>query len=942
MKANSSIFVINKCRLWNENMKTDITLPKLLKLSLISLSVTMLLSCGPKTAEEHITEAQQYLSENNNTAAIVALKNAVQVDPKSAEARFALGKVYLETKQYESAEKELNRAFEFGYDPAKVLPLLTKAYQNTGAYSALSKVDDKQVGLTSVERAEIGYFKVLSLVRLAKMDEARALIADLATIDTNSIYKGLTAAYLYVLDKDYNTAIDALLALKQQSPQDAEVLKLLAQLQLAVNKPQEAADVFKDYVQFYPEDLKIKFVLAKLLVDLGRTEEAEPFIDNLLKINKQNPLLNQLKAAVRASQQDFANALKFAETAILNGSVDPSLRLIAGYSAFKIEDYTSANRHLSFIVGELPDNHPALRMLAASQLQIGLTNEAGEILDRIDDLSQQDAPLLSKASYQLIKEGYEKDALHLVEKSTELSETAEDLTRLGLLQLSLNNLDGIVNLEEAVAKQPKLTSAQTTLATAYVATGQYDKALEMASKWKANSPTEIEPYLIKGQIHLKRKEFELAQKEFENALALDDKAPEAQMALVNLSMIQNNVEKANGYLAALLKQKPDYLPALAANYLLLKQNGQAAEGLDTIKKLVAKKPQEVDARLLLARIYAAEQQNEESLKVLNTFSDTNNLPKIYWKLKGQTLIASNQRSEAEKHYDAWLKAFPNDKEATIGRLLLLDSENKFADGVKMAQSFLQKRDDAQMQILLTHFLLMNSEMESAKESYDKLPAGTLKMPIVRGFLARFQMADKKPAEALENAQVAYQANPNYRNVLMLTFIYDRLNQSDKSLKFLQAHIADHPSDMASRMLLAERQIGGDSEDAMRSYEMAIENNPKNYVALNNLAYLNLQNGQVKKAKEYAQKAVEIVPNNPATLDTLAQVLVAEKDYEEALKYYERALNEKNVDEEIYLNYVEALFLAKQDFLAKRKIEQKEFKKAESIKRVADLKAKFQF
>jgi cellulose synthase operon protein C len=120
-------------------MNTKLSLPKILKLSFVGLSVSLLLSCGPKTAEEHIAEAQQYISEKNNTAAIVALKNAVQTDPKSGEARFVLGKVYLEAKEFENAEKELNRAFEFGYDPAKVLPLLTKAYQKTGAYSALSQ-----------------------------------------------------------------------------------------------------------------------------------------------------------------------------------------------------------------------------------------------------------------------------------------------------------------------------------------------------------------------------------------------------------------------------------------------------------------------------------------------------------------------------------------------------------------------------------------------------------------------------------------------------------------------------------------------------------------------------------------------------------------------------------------------------------------------------------
>jgi putative PEP-CTERM system TPR-repeat lipoprotein len=922
--------------------KMNKTMPTLIKSGLFGLGVSLLVSCGPKTVDEYIAQAQQFVIENNSAAAIVALKNAVQVEPKSAVARFELGKAYLETRQYESAEKELNRAFEYGYAPAKVLPLLTQAYKQTGAYSALSKIEHKQVGLTAIEQAEIGYFKVLSLVRLEKVEEARLLITELAAIDTNSIYKGLTAAYIYVLDKDFPTALDALTTLRNQTPQDAEVLKLLAQLHLALNNPQSAADVFKEYVQFYPEDNQISFVLAKLLVDLGHPDQAEPLVDKLLSINPQNPLLNQLKSVARAADKDFTKALQYAETAITNGSTDPALRLIAGYSAYQIADYAGANRHISYIAGALSDNHPALKLLAASQLQLGLTNEAGEVLERIDELSAVDAPLLSKASYQLLKEGFEKDARQLVKKSSEISVTAEDLTRLGLLQLSLNNLEGIVNLEEAVEKSPDLVSAQTTLATAYLATGQFDKALDLATRWKSSHPKEIKAYLLKGETHLRRKEYAEAEEEFNQAIKVDSKAPEPLMALIKLDVLQQNLDVAAEKMAQLLKTHPAYLPALATNYLLQKKQGQTALAIDKVIAVQNKEPDNVDLRLLLARIYLAEVKYQDAINVLDVVKDVSAMPTSYWKIKGQSLINSNMRTAAEKHYEDWLKAYPNDKDATLGSLLLLDSGNKFADGIKLSESYLDKRDDVQMELLHTHFLMMSGDVAAAKKAYDNLAKETHNLPLVKGFLARLQLFDKKPAEALENAKIAYQAAPNYRNAIMLVSIYEQLQQADKGLAFLQEHLASHPDDLPSRMLLAERQIGEDTETAMTSYEYAIKQNSKNYIALNNLAYLHLQKGQLQKAKEYAEKAVELKPNDAATVDTLAQVLVAEKGYEKAIKLYELVVDDKLQNEEIYLNYVEALLLAKQDFLAKRKLEQKILNAPESIKRIAALKTRFQF
>ena len=91
---------------------------------------------------------------------------------------------------------------------------------------------------------------------------------------------------------------------------------------------------------------------------------------------------------------------------------------------------------------------------------------------------------------------------------------------------------------------------------------------------------------------------------------------------------------------------------------------------------------------------------------------------------------------------------------------------------------------------------------------------------------------------------------------------------------------------------------------------------------------------------YGERAVELKPNNSAALDTLAQIYVAEKDYKEALNLYDRAITDAMQNEEIYLNYVEALLLSEDKFLAKRKLGQREMKQKVSITRAAKLRADF--
>ncbi|MBL4631772.1 MAG: PEP-CTERM system TPR-repeat protein PrsT [Paraglaciecola sp.] len=911
-----------------------------LKYALAVVALGVLSGCGKQTSDEYIQEAKQYVAKNDPGAAIVALKNAVQIEPKSAQARFELGLLYIQQKQFESAEKELNRALEYGFDPSTVLPLLTQAYQQTGAYSAISKLEHKQKGLTSVERAEIGYFKVVALARLNKTDDARVLIEELRAIETSSVFKGLTASYMRVLDQEFEIAATEVAKLREQAPQNAEVLKLLAQLKLSLGLPKEAADIFKDYVQFYPEDKQTTFVLAKLLVDVGELKAADPYLDELLLLNDQNPLLNQLKAATYAHQGDYANALKKAEIAIIGGIDVTSLRLVAGYSAYQIQDYTSANRHLSYIATLLPDNHPGLRLLASSQLQLGLTSEVGDVLKRLDQLTDEDAPLFSMASYELIRDGFEKEAKVLIDKSTNISRTAEDLTRLGLLQLSLNNLDGIVNLEEAVSKAPKLVSAQSTLARAYIATKQYDKAMELAGNWKDTSPKDAKPYLLAGDIYTRQQKFAEAKLQFEKAAVLDDHGPLTQLAMVNLAVVQKDFPQASLLLEQLLNEFPDHVPALATYYLVSKQNNKQSLGIEKIQAAFDRDPSNIVTRLLLARVQLVEKNYHDAIELLTQVKGQKDLPKAYWKILGQSFIKTNQLRPATAHYDAWLVKEPNNKDAIIGKLLLLDSQNKFEEASQSTQGYLNNRDDVQIQLLRTHFLLMQSDYAAAQEIYDALPSHVLGLPLAKGFLARFQLNNKQPELALENALFAYNATANNRNLVLLMFTYDKLKQANKTMDLLKQHVEKQPTDLAAKMLLAERQIGGDLSAAMITYEMALQQNPNNYIANNNLAYLHLQKGELDKAKGYGERAVELKPNNAAALDTLAQIHVAGKEYKAALKLYDRAITDDMQNEEIYLNYVEALLLANESFLAKRKLSQREMKQEVSITRQAKLKADY--
>jgi len=90
------------------------------------------------------------------------------------------------------------------------------------------------------------------------------------------------------------------------------------------------------------------------------------------------------------------------------------------------------------------------------------------------------------------------------------------------------------------------------------------------------------------------------------------------------------------------------------------------------------------------------------------------------------------------------------------------------------------------------------------------------------------------------------------------------------------------------MLLAqEYQSKGDNNKAAAEYRKIVDAAPGNYVALNNLALIYVEQGNAE-AETLARKASELAPQNGAIMDTLGWILVQTGSTEEGVEYLRQA------------------------------------------------------
>ncbi|MBR9783852.1 MAG: PEP-CTERM system TPR-repeat protein PrsT [Gammaproteobacteria bacterium] len=915
---------------------------KLIKRTTLAVMLTsaLLSGCSEKSMESHLADARNYVSQQQVDAAIVEYKNAIQKGPNAAEPRFELGKLYLQKNNFAAAEKELNKAMELGYPVSQVIPLLSVAYQQSGAENALAEVDYRAEGMTAVESAEVGFYKLQALMQLGKTEEAQTLIADLSTLDTSSVYKGLIDSYTFVLDNDMEGALAATEALREQAPTNKDVLQQLAKIYLQSGEPAKAAEVYGVYVSHYPDDVTSKFAYASLLIEIRELDKAEPIVDDLLTLNENHPLLNTFKGIIESANENYANALEYLEIAVQNGRSDQVVRLVAGFSAYQIQDFEAAQRHLTMVASSLPDNHPGLRMLADSMLQLGENDEALEVLARVEGEQGVDAALFSKASYQLLKDGNVVGAKQMVAKSEAVSTTADDLSRLGVLQLSLNDIDGLVNLEEAVEKAPESVTSQATLLRAYIATNQLDKAKTAAKDWHEQSPETAAPLIYLGNIATAEGAYQDAAQYLDKASELSDAGNEVTYSRAKLLVAEGKKDNAMAFIRAFVDKNPADVQALALWFALAVEKGNGDEVIAHAQTQFNSNKDQLNLRLLLARMYSLNNQLDKTVSLLADVKGDESSPQAFWNLKGQSLIATNNVKEATAFFDHWLSLYPQDKNAVLGKLLIVDSQKQFKQGLALTNKVLAKRPDAQLTLLKAYFHSRLGQAQPAWEIINNTADDVKTLPFVRGVIARLHLIEKAPEQAVDHAKAAYDATPNSDNALLLVAALEMSEKKEQAFSFLQKHVKAHNNDVQSAMLLAERQIRNDRDSAIETYEQVLTQTPDNFVVLNNLAYLAFEDNDLARAETLAKKAVSLQRENADAVDTLAQIHIAKGEKEAALALYEQISAGPIANDEVYLNHVALLLELDKDALAKRRLASREFTTEAAKQRVEALKTQY--
>ncbi len=882
-----------------------------LKIIIVSTVIILgLAACGEtKDAETLISEALEFQKKGDNNAAIIQLKNAVQQEPKNAQARFLLGTALLEKRDFLAAEKELNRALDLKMDPQKVLPTLTQVLFDLGKYQHLL---DTLGEYSEVNSDEVMAVQGKTLMLLQKPQQAKAIFDRLLAKNPNDPEALIGLAQYALSEKDLPLAMQYADQAISKNPDSLVVWVFKANMLRAQNKPEEALAAFERVVQLSPKDANVYYNKAILEIEMGRFEEAESSIMRIRELAPNTIMHHYSQAMLEFNQEKHTEALSSIQK-VLSAVPEhlPSV-LLAGAIQLSLESYAQAEQYLEQYLKKNPNNINARKLMINTLIRSNQASKAIAHLKPALESSQQDPQLLAMAGEVSMLNGDFAKAAEFFEKANSLAPNNAALhTALGMTKLAMGDrLQGMAELELATDLDKNSSRAGILLAMAHFRSQDFNQALSVIEELEKEDPQNPLFQNLKGAAYLGLKDLAKAREYFSKAVAIKSDFFPAISNLARLDVHDQKPEAARQRLVEFLKTDDKHIQAMNTLSTLALSQGKTEEAIQWLERSMKKNPNDLDPALHLAGHYLRQGQKEKALQLSRKlYGAHSNEPRVL-ELLGQVQLAHDDRAAALESYEKLAAQLPNSAAAQL-RIADINSQMKdySATDTALKKALLIDPDYIDAKVAQARLAVLENKEDEAIAIAKKIQKDYPTLPVGHDLEGDLLMQQQKPKVALQAYEKAFSIQQSGGLMMKIHSALEFSGNKQKAHDRLTQWVANHPNDTTLRLYLANTYLSKQqTELALKEYEAILQTNPKNMTSLNNLAWLYFEKND-PRSLEYAQRAYQSAPNAPAVQDTLGWILAKHGKTDRALELLERAASQLPDNPTIQYHYADLLVKA---------------------------------
>ena len=839
-----------------------------------------LMACDGQSAPDKVAgfleSAAEKRAAGEHEAAVIELKNALQITPENAEARRRLGAVYLTQGRGAPAAKEFEKALTHGESSPALRADLARARLMSGA--ARTVLND-----------------------IAAPSEGETF----AAADTRALY-GLRAQALQA--RGEIAAAEALAERLLTAGGGFEARLAMAQAKAARGEDAAALRHVGAALDARPNDPQALWLQARSLV---RTGDRPAALEVLQKARSQSwrPVEVDI-ALIELSLQQQDTETAWTVLADLQGRFgdDPRVQYFTALRALSEERHEDARRIADAIAGQYPNFAPAAYIAGAANLALGHDEIARSYLERFVNrnpdhrrgralLAQAWANLGETVKARQVREGIPS----LGDQARQRQYAAAD----GTADVGAVEPDGL--------DTPEGRRRQVEDILGLLREGAHDEAMAAAEALGEELPDSAAPGQLQGIVLWAQGERDAAIARLEEVLAAHPDTPGTKLNLARMHRARGDLDASLAVLKDALDAHPERIDMKleAARVHAARNAGDKVQSL--LESALEIEPAAVAARAYLARYHLVRGAPEAAIEVVTAApGDQARTNTALLEVRGRAHQAQGDLSAALTAFDRLIAASPDTATGYFHKGETLLAMNRPGDAVAPLEQARERADPGKAaNILLARALLQSGAGDQAERLIGDLEESYPEesdVAILRGNHALAYAQD--PDAAVAAFEKALDLAPGPRRLLDLAGVLLRLDRRDAAVARLQDwRAANAPNERVDSTLAELYLAAGEREDATRLYESLVERAPETAAYHNNLAWLLGEAGRLDPALRHARTAVDLAPDDPGIRDTLGVVHLKRGEAEAARRHLKQAAEAAPDRADIRLNYAEALIAA---------------------------------
>jgi cellulose synthase operon protein C len=861
--------------------------------SICAASVALLIAgCGVLlTPHYRLERAQREIQAGQWQDAAVDLRIVVQKQPNNSQAWLLLAQISLDAGDLTGATSGVTHAMAVGAKGPSVDELRARVWVEGGQPQQLLDAITKHT--VQLPEPDETLMTARALLALRQPDAALAKLQPLVVAQPDVTEAQDLVAEALAAQGNLTTALRQLDATMQRDAKSAEPPLLEGLILEQQGQYASAEDALTLALKRMPpaepmiHRVKALIALTQVRLALGDLKAAAESEAAVVELNPQSPATLLLDARLKIARKNLQGGVAELENVVTDAPGYNEARLLLGAALAQRGDLQQAQQQLQQVVENAPDDLAARKLLAEVQLKLGQPEGALSVLSPALATANLDSQLLSLYGAAASDTG-DKQAL-------------------------------IEALQRSEQEYPNDQTVLLNLGAAYLAAGQPQQALGVLQKTADSGDPRRDQMLIAALLTAQGPD--AAGAEVTRLLATHARDPDVLDLAASYYVTQGRTDDARAALRAALRIDPADVSSQVDLARLDEAAGDTTAAEGRLQEALKAHPEALPIRLALADVLVRTRAYG-SARVLLEAAGPSSGPQVKFAL-AEVALASGDLKSANAAIDQALAAQPG--QATLvedAGLLLMNANQYDAALARFTQATQLAPKDASYWLNTARAQLTLNQPAGARSSLNQ--AAQLQpqwLPVV-ATLAYLDMHQGNGQAALARTQALLAQRPDDPGVLELEgdvdanlrqptaaeAAYAKAQQLRPSARLaanlyrvrLMAHkpepqqpleqwLARQPQSWPVRDLLGEYYLGAGKSPrrAAQEFQTVVAQEPKDVVALNNLAWAMNQIGD-SGAVAIAQRAYRLAPNAPDVEDTLGWILTHNGHAADAIDYLRRA------------------------------------------------------